>query len=83
MLLPAPNPDEESLTELENEGSDDDYGPDFTQEDADSAYRDWLVTMDEDKKHEEYRSSQLLFKGITQFDSISFQGLGEWCSFQL
>ena len=46
ILLPAPDPDEESLTESENEGSDDDYGPDFTQEDVDGVYRDWLVAMD-------------------------------------
>ena len=28
-----------------NESSDDDYGSDFTQEDAGAAYQDWLATI--------------------------------------
>ena len=43
VLLPAPDADDDSLTES---GSDDDYGSDFTREDADAAYQDWIVTMD-------------------------------------
>ena len=42
ILLPAPNPDEVSLTE--NGESADGYGLNFMQEDADGVYRDWLVT---------------------------------------
>ena len=60
VLLPAPDADDDSLTES---GSDDDYGSDFTLEDAVAAYQDWIVTMDrEDVKmmammlHDNYTS---------------------------
>ena len=51
VLLPAPDAEDESLSEWENESGDDEYSPDFPLEDADAVYRDWLVTLNrEDKK---------------------------------
>ena len=51
VLLPAPDAEDDSLSESESESGEDDYSADFALEDADAVYRDWLVTLDrEDKK---------------------------------
>ena len=49
VLLPAPDANDDSLTESESESSDDDYGSDFTLEDAGAAYQDWLATIDKSR----------------------------------
>ena len=47
-LLPAPDADDDSLTESENESSDDDYdSADFRLEDA-GVYQHWLATLERD-----------------------------------
>ena len=63
VVLPAPDTWNCSSSESENESSDDDYGTEFSQEDADAAYQDWLLSVDsEDMKmmalmlHDNYTS---------------------------
>ena len=50
LLLPAPDDEDHSLSESDNESGDIDDSADFTREDADVVYRDWLVKLDREDK---------------------------------
>ena len=50
LLLPAPDDEDHSLSESDNESGDVDDSADFTREDADVVYRDWLVKVDREDK---------------------------------
>ena len=63
VMLPAPDAEDEDLSESESDSEDYGNSADLTVEDADAVYRDWLVTLDrEDKKmmammiHDNYTS---------------------------
>lgn len=51
VMLPAPDAEDEDLSESESDSGDDGDSADFSLEDTNAVYRDWLVTLDrEDKK---------------------------------
>lgn len=50
LLLPAPDDEDHSLSESDNESGDDGDSADFTREDSDAVYRDWLLKIDREDK---------------------------------